>query len=304
MPLFDDLVQMALESSGDEAQRPVIEKEILHYDILFCLDEAGLLDQLTFQGGTALRLCYGSLRLSEDLDFAGGRGFDAKSLRDISQCVEDYLGPRYGLPVEVKVPKLLLQEPGYEGIKVDKWQVAVTTSPARRDLPKQKIKLEVGAVDAYSREPRALAQNYAFLPAGYQDTLVLTESRAEIMADKLVSFVASEKYVRYRDIWDLLWLGRQNVIWSPDLVNQKIKDYGLDSYQALLASRIETLPQLVADGKFEAEMRRFVPTEAYERTLGKPKFLTHAGLTTVELLRALERALYGHGKRAGSLAER
>lgn len=39
--------------------RPVIEKELLHYDILFTLDKAGLLSALTFQGGTSLRLCYG-----------------------------------------------------------------------------------------------------------------------------------------------------------------------------------------------------------------------------------------------------
>ena len=52
--------------------RPVIEKEILHYDILFCLDQAGLLKDLVFQGGTCLRLCYGANRFSEDLDFAGG----------------------------------------------------------------------------------------------------------------------------------------------------------------------------------------------------------------------------------------
>ncbi|HET6629122.1 MAG TPA: nucleotidyl transferase AbiEii/AbiGii toxin family protein, partial [Woeseiaceae bacterium] len=46
--------------------RPVVEKELLHYDILFALDTEGLLDPLTFQGGTSLRLCYGAQRFSED----------------------------------------------------------------------------------------------------------------------------------------------------------------------------------------------------------------------------------------------
>jgi predicted nucleotidyltransferase component of viral defense system len=78
---FDELVAMAINQGGAAAQRPVIEKELLHFDILFCLDEAGLLDRLTFQGGTALRLCYGSNRLSEDLDFAGGEDFCAKLIR-------------------------------------------------------------------------------------------------------------------------------------------------------------------------------------------------------------------------------
>jgi hypothetical protein len=37
--------------------------------------ESGLLTGLTFIGGTCLRACYGSARLSKDLDFIGGHGF-------------------------------------------------------------------------------------------------------------------------------------------------------------------------------------------------------------------------------------
>lgn len=293
MALFEEQVRLALEQAGTNSQRVVIEKELLHYDILFCLDEAGLLDRLTFQGGTALRLCYGSSRLSEDLEFAGGVDFDAQDLSEISQCVRDYIGTRYGLPVEVKDPKSLLSEPGYEGVRVDKWQIAVTTAPARRDLPKQKIKLEIGAVDAYSREPRSLARNYDFLPAGYQDTLVLTESLAEIMADKLVFFVASEKYVRYRDMWDLVWLRRQDVAFDSNVVAKKINDYRLQNYRELLVSRIDGLEEVINGGKFGSEMRRFVPVDVYERTLGKPKYLKHVELTLSEMLQSLQRDLFG-----------
>lgn len=293
MALFEEQVRLALEQAGTNSQRVVIEKELLHYDILFCLDEAGLLERLTFQGGTALRLCYGSSRLSEDLEFAGGVDFDAQDLSEISQCVRDYIGTRYGLPVEVKDPKSLLSEPGYEGVRVDKWQIAVTTAPARRDLPKQKIKLEIGAVDAYSREPRSLARNYDFLPAGYQDTLVLTESLAEIMADKLVFFVASEKYVRYRDMWDLVWLRRQDVAFDSNVVAKKINDYRLQNYRELLVSRIDGLEEVINGGKFGSEMRRFVPVDVYERTLGKPKYLKHVELTLSEMLQSLQRDLFG-----------
>ena len=69
---FQALVEKAMQVAGRGHMRPVIEKELLHYDILFALDKESLLDTLTFQGGTALRLCYGSPRFSEDLGFAGG----------------------------------------------------------------------------------------------------------------------------------------------------------------------------------------------------------------------------------------
>ena len=66
---FQTLVELAMRTEGYLHMRAVIEKELLHYDLLFALDKYDLLDKLTFQGGTSLRLCYGAPRLSEDLDF-------------------------------------------------------------------------------------------------------------------------------------------------------------------------------------------------------------------------------------------
>lgn len=72
MALFDALVDEALRNQDELGSlRPVVVKEILHHDILRELSHADLLKQLTFIGGTCLRACYGSNRLSEDLDFTG-----------------------------------------------------------------------------------------------------------------------------------------------------------------------------------------------------------------------------------------
>lgn len=48
---------------------PVVEKELLHYRILDAMMREGFFSSLVFQGGTSLRLCHGSPRYSEDLDF-------------------------------------------------------------------------------------------------------------------------------------------------------------------------------------------------------------------------------------------
>jgi len=173
---FNRLVDLAMNTQGLRHMRPVIEKELLHYDILFSLEKDGLLDELTFQGGTCLRLCYGAPRFSEDLDFVGGRDFSSAKVFGIKKCIEKYIGERYGLEINVKEPKEIADELHYADIKVDKWQVRITTSPKRKDLPKQKIKLEIANIPAYSREPHAVRQNYDFLPDGYEDMLVMTES--------------------------------------------------------------------------------------------------------------------------------
>lgn len=269
---FDALVEMAMAAPGRAHMRPVIEKELLHYDILFCLDQEGLLDRLTFQGGTALRLCHASPRFSEDLDFAGGKDFAGAQLKEMKACIEHFVGGRYGLEVFGKEPSELREEADYAGITVDKWQVAVVTAPQRREVPRQRIKIEVAGVPAYSREPRPLLANYEFLPDGYGDTLIMTETLDEVMADKLVSLVNTVRYVRHRDIWDLRWLKQRGAVVRPEWVRRKIEDYGIQDYQERLQAMRSRLPEIIYGQAFRSEMVRFIPADVQERTLNKDKF--------------------------------
>lgn len=287
------LVETALQSRGMRALRPVVEKELLHFDILFALDKGGFLDQLVFQGGTSLRLCYGANRFSEDLDFAGGRDFSSNQLLRISECIQDYIGARYGLEVSVKEPASLKAEAEYSELKIDKWQVSVTTSPQRRDIPRQKIKLEVANVPAYTKQPLPLLKNYDFLPDGYADTLVLTESLEEIMADKIISLPATRRYVRHRDIWDLVWLQQRNVQPSAEFVSRKISDYKLVNFSEYLDDLLQSLPNFVTNQGFFEEMRRFVPQDVYDRTLAKKKFLDYTTSTLVQLFERVRSDLAG-----------
>ena len=105
MNLFDQLVAEAIKNQRSLAPlRPVVEKELLHHDILRELSSAGLLAGLTFIGGTCLRACYGSRRLSEDLDFAGGSGFARTDLAGVADLLAGRLHAKYGLRVEVSEP--------------------------------------------------------------------------------------------------------------------------------------------------------------------------------------------------------
>lgn len=187
MSNFAEMVDFAMRDPKLAGLRPVVEKELLHYDILFALDREGLLENLTFQGGTALRLCHKSSRFSEDLDFVGGYDFAPAQLREIRSCVESHISARYDLHVSVKNPKEMRQDPTYFGVKTDRWQVSVVTNPGRPDLPQQKIKLEVANVPAYTRELQSPIRNYSMLADGYEDMLIGTETLDEIMADKIIS---------------------------------------------------------------------------------------------------------------------
>jgi hypothetical protein len=232
--------------------------------------------------------CWTNLRFREALRFAfatarsvsariwtlpGGRDFSRARVDGIKASLEGYIGQRYGLEVRVREPKELESDPGYRGLHVDTWQLSMITAPTRPDMPRQRIKLEVANVEAYSRVPRSLNVNYDFLPDGYGDTLVLTESLDEIMADKLVSLVNSQRYVRHRDIWDLRWLKQQGAVVKPEWVANKVNDYRIDDYGAKLGKLRGRLNDIVRSADFANELSRFLPGDVQQRTLQKPKFL-------------------------------
>lgn len=157
-----------------------------------------------------------------------------------------------------------------------------------KDVPQQRVKIEVANIDAYSREPRALQVNYSFLPDGYGDTLVLTESLSEVMADKLVSLVNTTGYVRNRDIWDLRWLKQQGAKIRLDWVARKIRDYRISDYPQKLNTMLERLPEIIKGDVFHREMSRFIPQNVAERTLDKPKFYGFLTAEIISLLRQVQ----------------
>ena len=289
--ILNALTDRAMQDSQLAHMRAVIQKELLHYDILYCLEQAGLLSSLVFQGGTSLRLCYGADRYSEDLDFAGGPNFSSAQFALLKQRIETHVGGRYGLEVTVTKPKLDKNEAARSGVNLHQWRVSVVTDPGRSNVPKQRIHIEIANVPAYTSEVRKLRANYEFLPDGYADLLVMVESLDEIMADKLLALAASRKRARHRDIWDLAWLRQRGAEVQPELVGRKIADYGVDGYPALLDSLIERAPAIIAGKAFRDQMKRFLPEDQYQRSLGDPKFERYLTTTIGELCRELKDGL-------------
>lgn len=290
---FAALVSRIMERSELAQMQPVVEKELLHYDIIYCLERKGLLDNLVFQGGTSLRLCRGGSRFSEDLDFAGGTDFSMENLTEIKNCIEDYVSKRYGLKVRVKEPSALKKLPEYAELRVDKWQVSVVTAPERKDLPSQKIKIEIANIPAHQPEPVALNINYEFLPEGYAQTIIVTESIDEIFADKIISLPATQSHVRYRDLWDLVWLTQRNAKLDIDLVKKKVNDYRLDDYESMLDSVLKRIPSMISNNEFKEQMVRFLPSDVRERTLEDPKFAQYFQATLIKIFTNVKSGMYG-----------
>lgn len=256
MSLLDRVVESALNSRDELAVlRPVVEKEILHHDILRIMSRAGYLSALVFMGGTCLRDCHGSPRLSEDLDFAGGRTFDHNVLRDLGQTVAHDLRTKYGLPVEVRDP---VRE---EGDTVT-WKVRMTTRPEQPHLPAQRIHIDVCALASHDPRPATIRNHYG-VEMGTAGLILRAESRSEIFADKLIALALRRSRVKHRDVWDLMWLLRQGVAMDVELVRAKLADRGVtvSGFIVALQDRVHGLAGAYADYQFE--LQRFLPsTEA------------------------------------------
>jgi hypothetical protein len=147
--LLQEMVKNACANQALAGMESTVEKELLHYDIMTALSQSGLLTKLTFQGGTCLRMAYGSQRLSEDLDFVGGIDFSPENYQELAHVLIDYFEPRYGLDIKVKIPKdrAFTVDSGCVG----RWMISIETQPHAKHLPNQKIKLEVANVASYSK---------------------------------------------------------------------------------------------------------------------------------------------------------
>lgn len=181
-----------------EALLPIVEKELIHYDIIRALDESQWLDRLTFQGGTCLRLCYGAVRYSEDLDFTTALDLEESDLAGFQELLSDSLQDKYDVGVRVKEPKKIKHFDGGGAMK--RWQVVVDTAPARPDLPSQKIKIEIAQVPSYTRDLRVLEENYPEVEGMCSRAVVGCQALDEILADKIVSFSQQVLAPRYRDL--------------------------------------------------------------------------------------------------------
>lgn len=295
MSLFDELVDEALKNQQNLAPlRTVVEKELLHHDIMLAMSSAGMLARLTFIGGTCLRACYGSNRLSEDLDFTGGADFNRESLEDLARVLVEGLKAKYGLEVEVGAP---IREQG----NVDTWKLKVQTRPGRRDLPAQRINIDVCAIPSYQPQPMLLLNPYG-VDMGTSGLILQAETREEIYADKILAFALRPNRIKSRDLWDMLWLRQQGVRPELDLLDKKLSDHRCpqEVFLALFKQRTELLvsePKVAVE--FRQEMSRFLPRELVTQTVNQAAFWTLLARHIAELQVLVEKTLGGEDAHQG-----
>ncbi|WPY01666.1 Nucleotidyl transferase AbiEii/AbiGii toxin family protein (plasmid) [Candidatus Trichorickettsia mobilis] len=255
MNLFDKLVSTVLESRSDlNNLRITVEKELLHLDILRIMRDNNFLKKLTFIGGTCLRICYGGVRLSEDLDFTGGQDFSKSDLSNMSEALKDSLERKYGLEVQVSEP---IKETG----NTNSWKIKIETRPGSKSEKSQRINIDICALASYEKKACFLLNHYE-VEMGVSGLIIQGESLEEIYVDKLIA-LAFRNRIQYRDLWDIFWLESKGIIPRLEFIPNKLKDRNriFEDFITKLDLKIRNLKENKCSVflEFTNEMLRFLP---------------------------------------------
>ena len=279
--MLRDQIRQIVQMNPDWASiTPVIEKEILHHDIFSVIVESGVMDRLTFIGGTSLRLCYNSSRLSEDLDFNAGYDFNPASFAGLEVEIQEFLEAKYEMDVRVNHPSQLKQ-----GDTVS-WTVSIERMSSRPDIKRQKIHIDVCAIPSFDIERRPLLNHYQ-LDVPTSGLLVPVQSLKEALVDKVVAFAYRARRIKPRDVWDLIWIQSRGIELSQQILENKLRARGLgrDDFKQYLVAQCQQLvlgDQVRLD--FQAEMSRFIPRQIQERTIDTPEYWPYIQATVQELV--------------------
>ena len=241
-------------------------KEAIHLHLLSALSDTGVLQHVVFQGGTALRLCYGGERYSEDLDFVCGKA--GAYLKDVEfdGLVDNALETTKQTlqrDFDIDAAQIALKRPAQpqlikgNDVNVAAWQIVVPVNPTP-NAPKSRIKIEFANVPSYDSKPLTVNATPGLLQI--QDVILNVETANEILADKAVALTARAA-LKFRDVWDV-WFLVNKLGAAPDreMARKKFADYGTSDVAMKAKTRLEELAQDATATAFYAEMKRFLPS--------------------------------------------
>lgn len=267
--MLKEQIRRIVDSNPEYAAiSPVIEKEILHHDIMSVLVKEGLMQSLTFIGGTSLRMCYNSARLSEDLDFNAGYDFKPSQFDGLEFEIQKYIQNKYETEVWVNKP-----EEEKQG-NTSSWKISIAKEASRPDLPHQKMHIDVCAIPSFDIEKRPLINHYNIV-VPTEGLLVPVQSLKEALADKLIALAYRSRRIKPRDVWDIVWIKQRGVDLSGSLLDSKLIARGKQKQEFIEALQLQTEKLLHDDAvrnDFMLEMSRFVPKQIKERTIDNPDY--------------------------------
>jgi predicted nucleotidyltransferase component of viral defense system len=242
-------------------------KEAIHLHLLSAMSDAGILRHAVFQGGTALRLCYGGDRYSEDLYFVCGKAgsyFTDVEFKELIEAALETTKKTLNRDFGIAADRISLKKPPHpdlvklEPITVAAWQIIVPIEATPR-APRSLIKIEFANVPAYETKPMPVRATPGLVQV--QDVILTVETPNELLADKAVALTARE-VLKFRDVWDVWFLqNKLDAKVAREVVQKKFADYGTSDMETKAEKRLAELSSEATPNAFLSEMKRFLPAK-------------------------------------------
>jgi predicted nucleotidyltransferase component of viral defense system len=252
------------------SEKHIRKAEIAQLILLYHLYSQPGSRDLIFQGGTALRWCYGGSRFSEDLDFVTRlpadalRSLVAKTIKGVEREIVPHFGPgrlelaeKAGRAESLKLLVIYRPLTAREKISVrlefeglGKGFSPATANSVLSSLPS--VAYLIGTGDFRIPRPSAV---------------LVVETKEEILSDK-VRALLERRYLKGRDIFDVWYLRTMlKVAAEPELIERKLRMYaalfrparGLDFFSDPSAVARADLIAAV-----ERDLSRFLPPDVLD----------------------------------------
>ena len=201
----DYLKQLAEKIEDNNTARCVV-REYLQARLLESIQGSGAFENWAFVGGTALRFLYSTERFSEDLDFSlSSAGIEDNFVDIIKRLKRNFSVEGYSVIVKAQTGKTVksafLKFPGllYE----------IKLSPHRSEAISIKVEIDTNPPEGAGFET-SITRKYCLLN-------ILHYDKSSLLAGKLHALL-NRKYVKGRDIYDLMWYLSDRTWPEPNMV--------------------------------------------------------------------------------------
>lgn len=250
-------------------KRYIDSAEIVQLIILHCLYTQKESKQIFFQGGTAIRWCYGGTRFSEDLDFVTSLKKDeiARTIEKSAKIIERAMVAHFGMG------SFSLNE---RKSRATSYRAFLDYRPAqKRGKISVRTDFEQLKTESYPENEKfifstlpgvapLIATGIFKIPSPH--SIIVVETPEEILSDKVRSLL-ERKYLKGRDFYDIWFLTHSlQVRCTPGMLRNKFSLYEepfverrpLEYFLTLAQdnSAIATVGSLIRD-----DLQRFIPQD-------------------------------------------
>ncbi len=219
-----EYIRQIIEKIQDNNIARCITREYLQARILECLQENGAFANWVFVGGTALRFLFSIPRFSEDLDFSlieAGAEDNFNELMKKNKSI--FEAENYKLTVKVKTEKTVKSA----FIKFEGLLYEIGLSPHRSETVSIKVEIDTNPPSEANFET-SIVRRHIVLNLQHYD-------KSSMLAGKLHALL-SRRYVKGRDIYDLMWYLSDRTWPQPNIafLNNALNQTGWSGHEITL----------------------------------------------------------------------